>query len=133
MGQQGERAGHAPPPRLRGRRCVAAYPRGVSEDQREELHPGSEHLIILPERDAAEELADELREEGFDQVRVVREAAKTEEDDEAVEWAVHVVDTRLPDTEGGGAYEGLRERFTDYARQNDGWYDEPGDPRPPVG
>ena len=92
-------------------------------------HPGSEHLIILPDREVAEELAEDLREEGFEQVRVVREAARTEEDDEDHEWAVHIVDTRLPDAAGGGAYEGLRERFTELAREHDGWYDEPGDDR----
>ncbi|MGC5582713.1 ribonuclease E inhibitor RraB [Ornithinimicrobium sp. W1679] len=95
-------------------------------------HPGSEHLIILPDREGAEELAEELREEGFAQVRVIREAARTEEDDEDHEWAVYVLDTRLPDASGGGAYEGLRERFTQIARENDGWYDQPGDHRPPV-
>ena len=31
-----------------------------------------------------------------------------------------------------GAYEGLRERFTEVARQSGGWYDEPGDDRPPA-
>lgn len=94
-------------------------------------HAGSEHLIVLPDRDLAEQVADELREEGFEQVRVVREAATTEEDDEDVDWAVYVQDTRLPGTAGGAAYEALRERFAEIARQNDGWYDEPGDPRPP--
>lgn len=94
------------------------------------VHPGSEHLVILPERDVAEQIADELREEGFEHVRVVREAARTEEDDEDHEWAVYVLDTRLPDTSGSGAYEALRERFTDLAREHGGWYDEPGDPRP---
>ena len=74
-------------------------------------HPGSEHLIILPDREVAEGLAEDLREEGFEQVRVVREAARTEEDDEDHEWAVHVQDTRLPDTSGGGAYEGLIEEL----------------------
>lgn len=101
----------------------------------EHPHPGSEHLIILPERSVAEELAEELRDEGFEHVRVVREAARNQEhgeDDHEVEWAVHVLDTRLPDTSGGAAYEGLRARFTEVARQHDGWYDEPGDPRPPV-
>lgn len=97
-----------------------------------EPHTGSEHLIILPDRETADQIAEELREEGFSQVRVVREAARTEEDDEDHEWAVHVVDTRLPDAPGGGAYEGLRERFTELAREHDGWYDEPGDPRPPT-
>ena len=94
-------------------------------------HAGSEHLIILPDREVAQEVAEELREEGFAQVRVLREAARTEEDDEDHEWAVYVLDTRLPDTAGSGAYEGLRERFTEVARLKDGWYDEPGDPRPP--
>lgn len=101
----------------------------------ERPHPGSEHLIILPDRKVAEDLAEELGEEGFDQVRVVREAARNQEhseDDLEVEWAVYVLDTRLPDTEGGGAYEGLRERFVQVAREHDGWYDEPGDPRPPA-
>src|SRR5699024_4213258 len=98
-------------------------------------HPGSEHLIILPDREVAEELAEDLREEGFEQVRVVREAARNQEhgeDDRDVEWAVYVLDTRLPDTSGSGAYEGLRERFTEVARQSGGWYDEPGDDRPPA-
>lgn len=98
----------------------------------EQPHPGSEHLIILPDREVAEDLAQELAEEGFDHVRVVREAARTEEDDEDHEWAVYVLDTRLPDTAGSGAYEGLRDRFVEVARQHDGWYDEPGDPRPPA-
>lgn len=105
---------------------------GVSNER---PHPGSEHLVILPEREVAEGLAEELREEGFDQVRVVREAARNQEhgeDDREVEWAVYVLDTRLPDTAGSGAYEGLRERFVEFARQHDGWYDEPGDPRPPA-
>ncbi|MFK5646910.1 ribonuclease E inhibitor RraB [Ornithinimicrobium sp. LYQ121] len=95
-------------------------------------HPGSEHLLVLPDRDAAERIAEDLRDEGFEQVRVVREAAATEDDDEAHEWAVHVLDTRLPDSSGGGAYEGLRERFTELVAEHDGWYDEPGDPRPPA-
>lgn len=98
----------------------------------EPLHPGSEHLIIVPDREVAEDIAEELREEGFEHVRVVREAATTEEDDEGHEWGVHVVDTRLPDASGGGAYEGLRERFIELAREHDGWYDEPGDDRPPT-
>lgn len=95
-------------------------------------HPGAEHLLIFPERDTAEAVADELADEGFAHVSVVREAARTEDDDEAHEWAVHVVDHRLPDTTGGGAYEGLRERFATLTTEHGGWYDEPGDPRPPV-
>ncbi|GAA1173728.1 hypothetical protein GCM10009584_13590 [Ornithinimicrobium humiphilum] len=93
----------------------------------EPLHTGSEHLLILPDREIAEEIAEELREEGFEHVRVLREAARTEEDDEDAEWAVHVVDTRLPDLAGDAAYEGLRRRFAALAREHDGWYDQPGD------
>lgn len=101
----------------------------------ERPHPGSEHLIILPDRGVAEEIAEELREEGFAHVRVVRESARNQEhgeDDQEVEWAVYVLDTRLPDTAGSGAYEGLRERFVELAREHGGWYDEPGDERPPA-
>lgn len=94
--------------------------------------PGAEHLLIFPERDTAQRVADDLAEEGFADVRVVRDALRTEDDDEAHEWAVVVVDQRLPDSLGGGAYEGLRERFSALATDHDGWYDEPGDPRPPV-
>ncbi|WP_022921026.1 ribonuclease E inhibitor RraB [Ornithinimicrobium pekingense] len=99
----------------------------------EPLHPGSEHLIILQDREVAEAIAEELDEEGFLWVRVLREASRTEEDDEDHEWAVHITDTRLPDAAGGAAYEALRDRFIDLARQHDGWYDEPGDPRPATG
>ena len=95
--------------------------------------PGAEHLLIFPERDTAEAVADELAEEGFAHVSVIREVLRTEDDDEAHEWAVHIVDQRLPDASGGGAYEGLRDRFTTLAIEHDGWYDEPGDQRPPAG
>lgn len=94
--------------------------------------PGAEHLLIFPERGTAEAVAAELAEEGFAHVSVVREALRTEDDDEAHEWAVHVVDARLPDAVGGGAYEGLRDRFAALATDHDGWYDDPSDPRPPV-
>ena len=94
--------------------------------------PGAEHLLILPERETAEAVAAELAEEGFAHVSVVREALRTEDDDEAHEWAVHIVDERLPEATGGGAYEGLRERFGALATERGGWYDDPADPRPPV-
>lgn len=94
--------------------------------------PGAEHLLIFPERETARQVADELQDEGFAQVSVLREASRTEDDDEAHEWAVHIVDQRLPDASGGGAYEGLRERFAALAVDHDGWYDDPADPRPPV-
>ena len=94
--------------------------------------PGAEHLLIFPEREIAEQVSEQLTEEGFAQVSLVREAARTEDDDEAHEWAVHVVDHRLPDTTGGGAYEGLRDRFAGLAKEHDGWYDDPADSRAPV-
>lgn len=108
---------------------MSPYPQGVST-----THPGSQHLIILPDRGVAEQIVEDLRDEGFEHVRLEREAAPNQEhgeDDGEVEWAVHVLDTRLPDTVGGGAYEGLRARFIELAREHGGWYDEPGDPRPP--
>lgn len=95
-------------------------------------HPGSEHLIILPDRDVAQEIAEDLLEEGFEQIRVIREVARTEEDDEDAEWAVYVVAHSSPDVASGGTTEALRERFTQIARRNDGWYDAPGDSRPPT-
>ena len=33
----------------------------------------SEHLLVFPDRDVAEQVADELSEEGFTEVRVVRD------------------------------------------------------------
>lgn len=104
----------------------------ASTPQRGDRHPGAEHLLILPDREVAEQVAEELTGEGFAHVRVVREALPTEDDAATHEWAVHVLDTRLPDTSGGGAYEALRDRFVAVAAAHDGWYDEPGDPRPPV-
>ena len=88
----------------------------------ERPHSGSEHLIILPDREIAEELAEELAEEGFEHVRVVREAARTEEDDEDHEWAVYVREEMITD-EGGAVEHGLRDRFAALAEEFDGWYD----------
>ncbi|WP_298888449.1 ribonuclease E inhibitor RraB [uncultured Serinicoccus sp.] len=92
-------------------------------------HPGSEHLVALRDREVAEAIAEDLGAEGFLQVRVVPESERHQGQGEAG-WVVHISDTRLPDASGGGAYEALRERFTDLAREHGGWYDEPGDPRP---
>ncbi|GAA4878520.1 hypothetical protein [Serinicoccus chungangensis] len=96
-------------------------------------HPGSEHLVVLQDRETAEAVAAQLEEEGFLQARVQREAARRPgrgEADRRPGWVVHISDSRLPDEAGGAAYEALRERFTELARVHDGWYDEPGDPRP---
>ena len=83
----------------------------------------------MQDRAEAEAVAEDLGEEGFRQVQVVPEGQSQPGQGESG-WVVRVSDTRLPDAAGGGAYEGLRERFTDLAREHDGWYDEPGDPRP---
>lgn len=90
----------------------------------EDVRPGSDHLLIFPDRDTADQIAEDLRDEGFANVRVVREAARNEEDDEDHEWAVHLHDDRLPDAPGGAAFEALRERFVALAEDNEGWYDE---------
>jgi hypothetical protein len=74
----------------------------------------AQHLIVLPERDAAEELADELEAEGLPDVRVVREALAGEDDSEAHEWAVYV---RTP---ADSAY---AVRFQALAAAHGGWYD----------
>ncbi|WP_242653088.1 ribonuclease E inhibitor RraB [Intrasporangium flavum] len=79
---------------------------------------GIEHLVVLPERDVAEEVAEQLAAEGLTQVRVVREALAGEDDSEDHEWAVHV---RTPDDPAWA------DRLTALAEAHDGWYDaEPG-------
>ena len=97
---------------------------------------GAEHLLTFPAQAVAEEVAETLAEEGFAQVFVEQLAPSAEvmddQRDEGSGWAVRVLDDRLPDASGGGAYEGLRERFATLATEHGGSYDEPGDPRPPV-
>jgi hypothetical protein len=83
----------------------------------------TEHLIVLPERDTAEEIADELRDEGFTEVRVVRMALAGEDDAEAAEWGVHVVEEMVEDETGAVAH-GLRDRFAALAAEHHGWYDD---------
>ena len=74
----------------------------------------TQHLIVLPERDTAEELAEELEAEGLADVRVVREALAGEDDSEAHEWAVYV---RTPPDPAYAV------RFQALAAAHDGWYD----------
>ena len=85
----------------------------------------TEHLIGLPDKDVAEQIADDLREEGFTEVRVAREALAGEDDAEAVEWAVYVREDNVLDDPGSAAESGLRERFEALAEEHDGWYDKP--------
>ncbi|KGN34185.1 hypothetical protein N802_12405 [Knoellia sinensis KCTC 19936] len=82
----------------------------------------SEHLMLFPERETAEEIADELAEEGFTEVRVTRVAHAGEDDAEDHEWAVHVREATVTD-ESGAVAGGLRDRFRALAEDNDGWYD----------
>lgn len=83
----------------------------VTDDSRE-------HLIVLPERELAESLADDLEAEGLPDVRVVREALAGEDDSEAHEWAVYVRTPADPE---------YAVRFAALAAAHDGWYDP--DPR----
>ncbi len=89
----------------------------VDPDDLDDLD-GLEHLVVLPERDDAEEVAEQLAAEGLTHVRVVREALAGEDDAEDHEWAVHV---RTPDDPA------WVERLTALAQAHDGWYDpDPG-------
>lgn len=87
----------------------------------------TEHLVVLPDRDIAERIAAELREEGFTEVRVVREALAGEDDAEAAEWGVWVREDNVTDDPGSGTESGLRDRFEALAEEHDGWYDKPTD------
>ena len=82
----------------------------------------TEHLLVFPDRDVAEEVADELRDEGFTQVRVVREALSGEDDAEDHEWAVHVREKNVAD-ETGPVEGGLEDRFAALVEEHGGWYD----------
>ncbi|QBF44871.1 ribonuclease E inhibitor RraB [Janibacter limosus] len=82
----------------------------------------TEHLMVFPDHDDADRIADDLRDEGFTEVRVVREALAGEDDGEDHEWAVHVREDMVAD-ESGAVESGLRERFQALAEEHDGWYD----------
>ena len=80
--------------------------------------PGvSEHLLVLPEREVAEELADDLALEDFAEVRVIREALAGEDDAEDHDWAVYVRDVDGTDPAP------TRSRLQALAEAHDGWYD----------
>ncbi|NHA68869.1 ribonuclease E inhibitor RraB [Phycicoccus flavus] len=82
----------------------------------------TEHLLVFPDRDVAEQVADELAEEGFTEVRVVREALAGEEDDEDHEWGVYVREKNVAD-ETGPVESGLEDRFSALVAEHGGWYD----------
>jgi len=86
----------------------------------------SEHLMVFPDRDDAERIAEDLRDEGFTEVRVVREELAGEDDAEDHEWAVYVREAMVED-DTSAVGEGLRTRFESLAEENDGWYEpDPG-------
>lgn len=80
--------------------------------------------MVLPDRDTAEEVADELSDnDEFASVRVVSESLAGEDDAEDVDWVVHVTVDTIDDPTGAVA-RGLADRFTALAEENDGWLDE---------
>lgn len=89
----------------------------------------TEHLIVFPDRETAEDVAAGLREDGFDDVRVVREAlagrgpqAAGADDAEDHEWGVYVREEMVVD-ESRPVAQGLRDRFAALADERGGWYD----------
>lgn len=86
------------------------------------LGPVSEHLLVFPDRDTADEVAAALADEGFSEVRVVREALAGEDDAQAHEWGVHVREDNVAD-ESGAVEGGLRDRFEALVAEHGGWYD----------
>ena len=89
--------------------------------------PVSEHLLVFPDRETADDVAAEFAHEGFSEVRVVREALAGEDDSDDHEWAVYVVEEMVAD-ESGPVESGLRDRFAALAEEHGGWYDP--EPRP---
>ena len=90
---------------------------GTPDDPHIDASNTLEHLVVLPDRDTAEEVAEQLAAEGLGHVRVVREALAGEDDSEDHEWAVHV---RTPDDPVWAR------RLSAVAQAHDGWYDELG-------
>lgn len=90
----------------------------------------TEFLLLFPDRDVAEEVADDLLEEDdFTEVRVVREALAGEEDDEDHEWGVYVRQSTIDDPASAVA-QALAERFGRLAEENGGWLDSTPAQRP---
>lgn len=81
----------------------------------------TEYLMVFPDRDSAEEVADQLSDEEFASVRVVAEALAGEDDAEDVDWVVHVVHDAADDP---ATDQEMVQRFTALAEDYDGWLDE---------
>lgn len=91
----------------------------------------SEHLLLFPDRDTADQVATELADRGtpalcagagFTEIRVLRVAHAGEDDAEDHEWGVHVREDMVAD-ESGPVEGGLRDRFAALAEERGGWYD----------
>ena len=67
----------------------------------------SDHLIVVPERATAEAIAADLVDEGFTEARVLRQPLAGDDDAEAAEWGVLVVEELVVD-ESGPVESGLR-------------------------
>lgn len=81
-----------------------------------------EHLLVFPDRDAAEAVADSIDRHDYARVQVIREALSGEDDAEAHEWAVYIVDERATSDERAE-----RQWMASLATANDGWYEaDPG-------
>ena len=78
--------------------------------------------MLFPERETADEVASELGDEGFTEVRVIRVAHAGDDDAEDAEWGVLVREEMVAD-ESGAVEGGLRDRFRALAEERDGWYD----------
>lgn len=88
----------------------------------------SEHLLVFPDREAADAVAAELADEGFTEVRVVRESLAGEDDAQDDEWGVYVREDHVVD-ESRPVEHGLRDRFAALVREHGGWYDPHPGPR----
>lgn len=83
----------------------------------------AEYLIVFPERADADAVAEELREDDFAEVRVIREALAGEDDGEAHDWAVYVRVDTIDDPTSAVA-RALVERFEATAGERGGWLDQ---------
>lgn len=88
----------------------------------------SEHLLVFPDRAVADEVAHELSQEGFTQVRVVREPAERGAGGADDAWAVYVREEHVVD-ESRAVAKGLRERFEALVEERGGRYDAAPTPR----
>ncbi len=85
----------------------------------------ADYVLVLPARDDAEALAEDLEAQlgdELDEVEVVREALAGEDDDEDHDWAVHV--RAAEDGDAGPAGPGaLKRQLSALAEEYGGWLD----------